>query len=80
MILVTGATGTVGRQVVEQLVAADQPVRALARDPERSGLSDGVELVAGDLSDAIGLAPHLHDQIRADDVVRWAAEHADDFR
>jgi uncharacterized protein YbjT (DUF2867 family) len=60
MILVTGATGTVGRQVVEQLVAADQPVRALARDPDHAGVPDGVELVPGDLSDAVGLAPHLH--------------------
>ncbi|HWG24177.1 NAD(P)H-binding protein [Actinospica sp.] len=60
MILVTGATGTVGRQVVEQLVAEDQPVRAVARDPDSSGLPDGVEVVAGDLSDAVGLAPNLH--------------------
>jgi uncharacterized protein YbjT (DUF2867 family) len=60
MILVTGATGTVGRQVVEQLIAAHRPVRALARDPDRAGLPGGVELVAGDLSDAVGLAPHLH--------------------
>lgn len=59
MILVTGATGTVGRQVVEQLVAADLPVRAVARDPDRASVPDGVELVAGDLSDAVGLAPHL---------------------
>jgi uncharacterized protein YbjT (DUF2867 family) len=60
MILVTGATGTVGRHVVEQLAAEDQPVRAVARDPQRAGLPDGVEVVAGDLSDAVGLAPHLH--------------------
>ena len=60
MILVTGATGTVGRQVVEQLAAADQAVRAVARDPDQAGLPDGVELVAGDLSDAVGLAPHLN--------------------
>ena len=61
MILVTGATGTVGRQVVEQLVAADQPVRAVARDPDRAGLPDGVELVAGDLAKPATLAPHLED-------------------
>jgi uncharacterized protein YbjT (DUF2867 family) len=60
MILVTGATGTVGGQVVEQLIAANQPVRAVARDPEHAGLREGVELVAGDLTDAVGLAPHLH--------------------
>jgi uncharacterized protein YbjT (DUF2867 family) len=40
MILITGATGTVGRQVVEQLLADDQPVRAVARDPDRAGLPD----------------------------------------
>jgi uncharacterized protein YbjT (DUF2867 family) len=33
MILVTGATGNVGRNVVEQLIAAGQDVRALTRDP-----------------------------------------------
>jgi uncharacterized protein YbjT (DUF2867 family) len=59
MILVTGATGTVGRQVVEQLVAADQPVRAVARDPDRADLPAGVELAAGDLFDATGLERHL---------------------
>ena len=51
--------GTVGRQVVEQLVAADQPVRAVARDPDQAGLPDGVELVAGDLAKPATLAPHL---------------------
>jgi uncharacterized protein YbjT (DUF2867 family) len=50
MILVTGATGNVGRQVVEQLVAAGEPVRALSRHPERASWPDGVETVTGDLT------------------------------
>jgi uncharacterized protein YbjT (DUF2867 family) len=50
MILVTGATGNVGRQVVEQLVAAGEPVRALSRHPDRGGWPDGVEPAAGDLT------------------------------
>jgi uncharacterized protein YbjT (DUF2867 family) len=50
MILVTGATGNVGRQVVEQLVAAGEPVRALSRHPERVDWPDGVEAVTGDLT------------------------------
>lgn len=50
MILVTGATGNVGRQVVEQLVAAGEPVRALSRHPERGGWPSGVDVVAGDLT------------------------------
>jgi uncharacterized protein YbjT (DUF2867 family) len=50
MILVTGATGNVGRQVVEQLVAAGEPVRALSRHPERVDWPSGVEPVTGDLT------------------------------
>lgn len=50
-VLVTGATGTVGRQVVAQLLEAGTPVRALARDPAAAGLPDGVEIVRGDLAD-----------------------------
>ena len=49
-ILVTGATGTVGRQVVSQLLAADAPVRALTRNPEAAGLPPAVEVVRGDLT------------------------------
>ncbi|SFS01089.1 Uncharacterized conserved protein YbjT, contains NAD(P)-binding and DUF2867 domains [Halomicrobium zhouii] len=33
-VLVTGATGTVGSRVVAALAAADEPVRAAARDPD----------------------------------------------
>lgn len=50
MILVTGATGNVGRQVVHQLVDAGQPVRALTRNPDGAGLPAGVEVVRGDLT------------------------------
>jgi uncharacterized protein YbjT (DUF2867 family) len=47
---VTGATGTVGRHIVEQLVRAGQHVRALTRNPANANLPDGVEIVAGDLT------------------------------
>ncbi|WP_026316313.1 NAD(P)H-binding protein [Actinokineospora enzanensis] len=49
-VLVTGATGTVGRHVVEGLVSAGVDVRALTRRPEQAGLPDGVDVVAGDLT------------------------------
>ncbi|MET7338708.1 NmrA family NAD(P)-binding protein [Nonomuraea sp. NPDC005650] len=49
-ILVTGATGTVGRLVVDELLAAGQHVRALTRNPAKAGLPEGVEVVAGDLA------------------------------
>ncbi|GHC64870.1 NAD(P)H-binding protein [Streptomyces flavofungini] len=45
MIVVTGATGNVGRALVSQLAADQLPVRALTRDPARAQLPDGVEVV-----------------------------------
>jgi uncharacterized protein YbjT (DUF2867 family) len=54
-ILVTGATGTVGRQVVEQLVKRGADVRALVRDPAKANLPAGVTVVQGDLLDVDGL-------------------------
>lgn len=50
-ILVTGATGTVGRQVVHQLVARGADVRALVRDPAKAELPDGVALARGEMLD-----------------------------
>ena len=49
-ILVTGATGTVGRQVVSRLVATDARVRALTRNPGAAGLPPEVEVARGDLT------------------------------
>ena len=50
-IFVTGATGTIGRQVVEQLVKRGADVRALVRDPAKANLPAGVALAQGDLLD-----------------------------
>lgn len=43
--LVTGATGTVGRLVVQELLDAGAQVRALTRDPGKAALPAGVEVV-----------------------------------
>ena len=48
MILVTGATGKVGRHLVAGLLAEGVPVRALTRNPESAGLPDGVEVTSWD--------------------------------
>jgi uncharacterized protein YbjT (DUF2867 family) len=48
-IFVTGATGNVGRQVVNRLLAKGVPVRALSRNPDSAGFAPEVELVRGDL-------------------------------
>jgi uncharacterized protein YbjT (DUF2867 family) len=53
MILVVGATGTNGKEVVQQLAGAGHPVRALVRNPEKAVdlRRPNVEIVAGDLED-----------------------------
>lgn len=56
-ILVAGATGTVGRQIVEQLVQAGHPVRALTRNP--AAAIEGAQMVVGDLGDPASLIPAL---------------------
>ncbi|HET7578130.1 MAG TPA: SDR family oxidoreductase [Bacillales bacterium] len=50
MILITGATGNVGREIVKKLHKSGHKVRALSRNPEKAELPPGVEVVAGDLS------------------------------
>lgn len=61
MILVTGATGTLGRELVPLLLAATSQtpsrVRVLTRDAARAGsLPKGVEVVVGDLRDDASVA------------------------
>lgn len=66
-ILVTGATGSVGRLVVDELLALGARVRALTVDPERASLPAEAEVVVGSLAkpstlpldgvDAVYLAP-----------------------
>jgi uncharacterized protein YbjT (DUF2867 family) len=49
-ILVTGATGAIGRHVVDQLAQAGAQVRALTRNPSAANLPDSVEVIQGDLA------------------------------
>jgi uncharacterized protein YbjT (DUF2867 family) len=50
-ILVTGATGRVGRHVVDQLVQRGAKVRVLTRDAAKASFPAGVEVAQGDLLD-----------------------------
>lgn len=50
-ILVTGATGRVGRQVVHQLVERGADVRVLMRDPPKADFPAAVTVVRGDMLD-----------------------------
>lgn len=58
-ILVTGATGRVGRHVVQQLVARGAAVRVLVRDPSKADFPASVQVVQGDLLDIDSLRAAL---------------------
>lgn len=52
MLLLTGATGTIGLPVLRRLTAAGVPVRCLVRDPRRLGTQRvKVQITLGDLAD-----------------------------
>lgn len=59
MILVTGATGNVGRGVVKLLLEDGQEVAAVTRDPAAAALPGGARIVGGDPSKPETLAPAL---------------------
>lgn len=56
MILVTGATGTIGSELVRQLAERGAKVRALTRDPASARVPTGVEVVRGDYTDPASVA------------------------
>lgn len=69
MIVITTPTGTIGRQVVEQILRTSEPVRVIARDPARlaTGVRERVQVVPGSHGD-----PAVLDQAFAGaDTVFW---------
>jgi nucleoside-diphosphate-sugar epimerase len=70
-VLVTGATGFIGRHVAEALAARGDAVRAVVRRPDKAAplAARGCEVVRGDLADLAS----LEDAARGVDVVIHAA-------
>ncbi|MCG8477783.1 MAG: NAD(P)H-binding protein [Spirochaetales bacterium] len=74
-ILVTGATGKVGRPLVGYLLEAGVRVRALTRNPAAANLPAGTEVVKGNLSDTASLAG-LFDGVAAAHLVGFGDDYA----
>jgi uncharacterized protein YbjT (DUF2867 family) len=80
VIVVTGATGNVGRALVDRLLAAGRPVRALTRDPQRAALPAGAEVVRFRPDDPAALfggatALFLYAQAGTPDLLQAARAH-----
>lgn len=75
-VLVTGASGHVGRHVVTGLLAEGAEVRATSRTPGETRLPGGVEVVRGDLTEPAGLDDALRgvERMYLFPVPRTAAE------
>jgi NAD(P)H dehydrogenase (quinone) len=61
MIVVTGATGYVGRLTAEELHRRGHPQRLIVRDPARAPRLQGAEVVTADYGDPETLARALHE-------------------
>jgi len=71
VLLLTGATGTIGMPLLRRLTASGAAVRCLVRDPRRLGpLGARVEIALGDLADPCSFAPALRS---VDTVVHLAS-------
>ena len=73
-VLVTGASGYVGRRLVPALIEAGYTVRTLVRDPAGTALPASVEAVKGDVTDPTGLPAAFRD---VSTIVNLAAVTAD---
>jgi uncharacterized protein YbjT (DUF2867 family) len=58
-ILLIGATGTVGRQLVSELLPTNTKIRALLRNPDSANLPPAIEKFRGDLTAPDSLIPAL---------------------
>jgi NADH dehydrogenase len=78
MILLTGATGTVGKALLRRLTADATPVRCLVREPKRLGAERvRVQIALGDLADSASFRNALRG---VDTVVHLAASIRDQPR
>ncbi|MGH4023024.1 MAG: SDR family oxidoreductase [Pseudonocardiaceae bacterium] len=70
-ILVTGGTGTLGREVVRQLAGAGSTVRVLSRRPGPAGRPEAIEWTVGDLGIGTGIDEAVAD---VDTIIHCASD------
>ncbi len=60
-ILITGATGHNGSEIIQRLSAADIGARAMTRDPSKALQLEGIEWIEGNFDDEASLAAAMQD-------------------
>jgi uncharacterized protein YbjT (DUF2867 family) len=78
-IVLTGATGYVGGQLLPRLLEAGHDVRCVVRDPGRADLPDGAHVVRGDVLQGTGLAEAMEGADVAYYLVHSMGGSDDDF-
>ncbi|HMJ36811.1 MAG TPA: NAD(P)H-binding protein [Baekduia sp.] len=78
-IVLTGATGYVGGQLLPRLLDAGHEVRCVVRDPDGADLPAGAQMVAGDVLEGTGLAEALDGADVAYYLVHSMGGSEDDF-
>jgi uncharacterized protein YbjT (DUF2867 family) len=78
-IVLTGATGYVGGQLLPRLLEAGHEVRCLVRDPSRADLPRGAHVVQGDVLEGTGLAEAMEGADVAYYLVHSMGGSDDDF-
>jgi uncharacterized protein YbjT (DUF2867 family) len=78
-IVLTGATGYVGGQLLPRLLEAGHEVRCLVRDPSRADLPRGAHVVQGDVLEGTGLAEAMEGADVAYYLVHSMGGSEDDF-
>jgi NADP-dependent 3-hydroxy acid dehydrogenase YdfG len=71
-VMVTGATGGIGRAVVSTLAAAGHQVTAIGRDPDRLRSLPAARCIAADLAEPLRLAETVEEPKRLDALVHCA--------
>lgn len=61
MILITGATGIIGRPLIDALSTAGTAIRAVTRTPQQARFPANIEVVAGDPAQPDTIVPFLQD-------------------
>jgi hypothetical protein len=79
-IALVGASGTIGRQILDEALARGHQVTAIVRNPERLPPQSGVDVVQADIADISRMAASVRNADALIISIRWNDNAADVLR